>query len=423
MPRIGEVLIASGVIDDRQLAEALRAQVMWGGRVGTALVELGHVRLDELAVALGRLHHLPAALAAHFERADPMLQLPRDIAEAHACVPLVRAGKRIVIASIDPLRVPELERVAGALGLAGDMLIASIVPELRLRYFLEHAYGIARPPRFLRVRGATSRQFADMRVLDEPAPVASDGVPIEPAIELPSAALSGEPTHPGTVEHRHYIETLADVAATLDRNAIGKQAGAGPKLAAGTSETPLAHADPAALSGALTAIEAGLDRDDVARLAIDAIAAYEDDVTAALLLTIRGTAAASWTGFSRDGGKPPSLAVPLDHQGLVPAVIRRRQTRRSASGDLGTIDFLLLVSFGAEEGDLVIVPIEVAGQVVAVIALAAKTGAAVERSEAIARAAGAGFVRLMRETKRKVTRDGENVVARVDLQPARSSPE
>ena len=74
MGRLGELLVAAGLLDADKLEQALRAQIVWGGRLGTNLVELGFIDLDELSRALGRLHGVPAALARHFEKADPVLQ-------------------------------------------------------------------------------------------------------------------------------------------------------------------------------------------------------------------------------------------------------------------------------------------------------------------------------------------------------------
>ena len=70
----GELLVAAGLVTPEQVEQALRAQVMWGARLGTNLIELGFVDLDALSTALGRQHALPAALARHFEKADAELQ-------------------------------------------------------------------------------------------------------------------------------------------------------------------------------------------------------------------------------------------------------------------------------------------------------------------------------------------------------------
>src|ERR1043165_265155 len=63
MPRLGEHLVAAGLTTADQVERALRAQVLWGGRLGTNLVELHFLELDPLSTTLGRQHRLPAALA------------------------------------------------------------------------------------------------------------------------------------------------------------------------------------------------------------------------------------------------------------------------------------------------------------------------------------------------------------------------
>src|SRR6185436_14638383 len=106
MARLGEQLIASGVVSADKVEQALRAQVVWGARLGTNLIELGCIDLDELSRALGQLHGLPAALARHFDRADPELQaqLPAELAKHFHVVPLVRLSQdRIAVVALDPL--------------------------------------------------------------------------------------------------------------------------------------------------------------------------------------------------------------------------------------------------------------------------------------------------------------------------------
>src|SRR5215510_2327514 len=96
MARLGELLVAGGLLTIEQVEQALRAQVMWGGRLGTNLIELGYLDLDTLSSVLGRQHRLPAALARHFDKADPDLQrrLDADIAERYSVVPIRAAGQK-----------------------------------------------------------------------------------------------------------------------------------------------------------------------------------------------------------------------------------------------------------------------------------------------------------------------------------------
>src|SRR5258708_3881029 len=108
MARLGELLLAAGLVTADQVEQGLRAQIMWGGRLGTNLVELGHLELDDLARMLGRQHRIPAALTRHFDRADRAVQqrLPAAVAERYGVVPLFRAGTqkdRIALVSAVPL--------------------------------------------------------------------------------------------------------------------------------------------------------------------------------------------------------------------------------------------------------------------------------------------------------------------------------
>src|SRR5215468_8858305 len=127
MPRLGELLVAAGLLTPEQVEQALRAQVLWGGRLGTNLVELHHLELDPLSRALGRQHHLPAALARHFEEADPELQarLSPEVAERFSCLPLVRVGpdQRVVIAAAAPLAPRQLAIIADELAVDAARLV------------------------------------------------------------------------------------------------------------------------------------------------------------------------------------------------------------------------------------------------------------------------------------------------------------
>src|SRR5213075_2205969 len=68
MPRLGELLVAAGLLTVEQVERALRAQVLWGGRLGTNIVELHYLDLDPLSKVLGRQHQMPAALSVTSRR-------------------------------------------------------------------------------------------------------------------------------------------------------------------------------------------------------------------------------------------------------------------------------------------------------------------------------------------------------------------
>lgn len=168
MSRLGERLVAAGLLTQQQVEEALRAQVVWGARLGTNLVELGYIDLETLTTQLAKQHDRPAALARHFERADRELQeyFPAELAELFVCVPLFRAGpqRAIIVAASSPLSKKAVTKIAEIYAVAPNLIVPAIAAELRIRYQLEHVYGIARPARFMRTPG--------------------DGVPVVPQVEL-----------------------------------------------------------------------------------------------------------------------------------------------------------------------------------------------------------------------------------------------
>src|ERR1044072_4855261 len=111
MARLGELLISARLIEPDRVEQALRAQVVWGGRLGTNLIELGCIDLDGLSRALGRQHALAAALAPHRQKKPPA-----ELARTWSVVPLLRVGpeQKIALATLDPLPAEALVAIADA---------------------------------------------------------------------------------------------------------------------------------------------------------------------------------------------------------------------------------------------------------------------------------------------------------------------
>src|SRR5688572_1579032 len=103
--RLGDRLVAAGVVERDAIEEALGAQMTSGARLGTNLVELFHVDLDVLAKALADQHGVDPALSGDFEQPDPELQrrLPLEIAARWHAVPLRSVGGDALVAVTDVL--------------------------------------------------------------------------------------------------------------------------------------------------------------------------------------------------------------------------------------------------------------------------------------------------------------------------------
>jgi len=136
MARLGEQLTAMELVSPDVVEQALRAQVVWGGRPGTNPIETGTIDLDDLSRALGQLHGVPAALARHFDKADPELQaqLSMEVARKFSVIPLVRLSpERIAVVAIDPLRREALEALAAAYRVdPRDGIVSSGAAEMRV---------------------------------------------------------------------------------------------------------------------------------------------------------------------------------------------------------------------------------------------------------------------------------------------------
>ncbi len=147
--RLGEMLVRDGRLTEVQLKQALAAQAHDGGRLGTVLVEHGMVDLEALTVYLGLELGIPIATGAMLERAKRAAV--RLLQPAHAfkfkCVPLVLQDRQLIAAVEDPHDFASLDALAQ---LTGYRVLPRVAPEVRIYYYIERYYGVARPARFTR---------------------------------------------------------------------------------------------------------------------------------------------------------------------------------------------------------------------------------------------------------------------------------
>ncbi len=109
-PLLGEILLQSGLIDERQLEKALEHQRRTGKLLGEALVELGYVTPDEVADALAQQLGLPRLRPAGMSIDTGLLaQMPAELSREHRVVPVQREGDSVVVAMTDPLDVEALD--------------------------------------------------------------------------------------------------------------------------------------------------------------------------------------------------------------------------------------------------------------------------------------------------------------------------
>ncbi|HZA83100.1 MAG TPA: ATPase, T2SS/T4P/T4SS family, partial [Actinomycetes bacterium] len=144
--RLGEVLVAGGVLTEAQLNEALAAQRedKGGGRrrrrrLGEVITELGLADEVQIARALSDQLGLPFVDLGSLPIAEETLAvLPRNVAVRHAAVPITIAHDVLTVALADPTNVLALDDIRLATGLSSvrtAVATASDVQEAVNRYY------------------------------------------------------------------------------------------------------------------------------------------------------------------------------------------------------------------------------------------------------------------------------------------------
>ncbi|MEJ2199792.1 MAG: hypothetical protein P8X63_02065 [Desulfuromonadaceae bacterium] len=139
--KIGELLVREKLISLVQLEEALKYQVIFGGRLGTNLVEMGLLGEDDIARMLSKklgISYLPNALTVEIP-ADVLALIPREKADEYQILPLRLDGRRLTLGMIDPSATKIINEMAF---LTGCVIRPVIVPEIRMLRALEHHYQI-----------------------------------------------------------------------------------------------------------------------------------------------------------------------------------------------------------------------------------------------------------------------------------------
>ena len=460
MARLGKVLLGLELITPDQLKQGVAAQILYGGRLGTNLVELGFLALDTLAGALARQQGIPAALRGHFDLCDREVQdrLPARYAERWKVVPIGRLAhdpSRIAIASMDALPAEGLATVAGCLGVDPAQLVLALTPELRLLYHLERVYGVPRQIRFLRIRNPEPAPVPEPPVLEEssdveieiirdgdehaaahepgrrgpstiereaialaeqviaadddhdvmvmaPPPAPGSDPALEPPTEAPALDYGVAPPLDDEIGRgqRRFVPSLGDAAVTLARINV-RQVASEPFVFYGEQH---ARPRPTDASALLRAVRRAPSRDQVAELVVGGLADLGCLDTVAILV-VRPPIALGWRGYCPAGEAAiEGLAVPLDQPNCLASVHAAAHGASGAIGEHATlIDQRMWQLFGAPSpAEVLVSPILIGGQVVCLLYAQApgSLGTARDLAPALAHAAGTAFGRLLRAAQR-----------------------
>lgn len=156
---LGEMLLKAGVLTESQLEQVLNAQSIYGGRLGTNLVEMGLIGEEELAHVLNEKLGVPAIDPATLNDIpqEVLGLVPKGMVERHRVVPVALDGKRLSLAMVDPSDFKAIDEIGFVTGL---VIVPKVCSELRLGLALERYYGIKRTVRYIPVAGGARSRFA-----------------------------------------------------------------------------------------------------------------------------------------------------------------------------------------------------------------------------------------------------------------------
>lgn len=327
--KLGEMLVRDGRLSEPQLVAALAYQARDGARLGTVLVEHGFIDLEALTVYLGLELGIPIATGAMLERAKRAAVRLLAPAQAfkHKCVPLVVQDRQLIAAIEDPHDFATLEALAS---ITGYRVLPRVSPELRIYYYIERYYGVARPPRFMKFgdspRGDEAAVDAGLPAPPLPglppvpsSPIAAPG----PQPRLPNAKLTKlfDDSEALELEAEDLIDTLdADDAAAAEAapNAAPLQPSA-PSATRLPSTPPIAP-PPMSVDLALRELAMATDRNHIVEVLLGYAASTFD---AAVVFTVRDNLAFGWRAIGDLPGHAnvEHLLIPLDARSVVQAAI------------------------------------------------------------------------------------------------------
>ncbi len=124
--KIGDLLVKSNVITPEQLERALKEQKDKGGRLGSALTQMGFIRESDLLQFLSEQYNVPSIKLSEFTVDPDVLRIiPADVAAKYSVMPLSIKNSNLIVAMVDPSNIFALDDIKFLTGYRVEPLIAA----------------------------------------------------------------------------------------------------------------------------------------------------------------------------------------------------------------------------------------------------------------------------------------------------------
>jgi len=359
--KLGELLVQAGKISPAQLEETLKGQVIFGGKLGTNLVEMGYLNEEELAEFLSRKTGVPRVDSDQLMNISPDVKkiLPVETVKKHRVVPVALHNRKLLLAMSNPSDFSAIDEISF---LTGYIVTPLVAPELRLLTALEKHYDIRREMRYISVSGSGGR--ASRRV-----GVASPAAAERPQLKVAHPAPAQVPrpqlkvVEPAVEELEEILE-LPELCEYLGDDEQGF----------GLDLTP--HHPPAAapakkagysLQEVLEGLAEARGRDEIAELLVRHAAQQFE--TSALFL-VKGEKATGW--LARRDDHPvlgfDELEIPMREPSVLKTILDQRSFHLGPL-PISPANGRIAAALGGQRAHTLLIPLILTGRVVAILYL------------------------------------------------------
>src|SRR3989449_1523570 len=162
--RLGDLLVAEGLLDQERLQKALAEQKGTREKLGSVLVRLNLVDEDQLIGFLSRQYGVPSVTVSQLDIDPEVLKLvPSQIAKKYEVLPIKRAGNTLTLAMADPTNVFALDDVAFMTNL---QVLPVVTSQGAIRKVLERTYD-SQPSALTDVINELEGEVGDVEVVDD----------------------------------------------------------------------------------------------------------------------------------------------------------------------------------------------------------------------------------------------------------------
>jgi hypothetical protein len=387
-----------------ELEEAAQATVLYGGRLGTALIELGLLTPEQLDAALARHHGLPEIPKEWLAKPDAGARaaLHVDLVKRHRAFPLQFEKRSLHVGMVDPRNDALLDDLAFA---SGCVVVPYALAELRFVELMQRIYGVAPSSRFkaLLDDAARARTYADRQ--QQRARIAAEREKVHAELEVGPLAAD--------VELGASEEFTFKASAPLPEPPVAPLAKPPAAAPAAKRSEPLVELDAAPLlldrRAPIAPVEAlerviaeSEERAAVIEASVELAARF---ATVAALFVVRDRMASGLA--ARRGSEAldvEATGVPLGGESLLASAVADAQPARGVPAC--AVDKALARALGgAEHAELVVYPVVIGERVVNVLLAQPENGSLAATSQAalatLVPMIGAAYERLIRTQKQK----------------------